>query len=54
MGMQVSCGVDTEVPEEDTVWGIADVSGKTFRDLAVQQECNIIEGNLLPYHVNTC
>jgi hypothetical protein len=30
MGMQVSCGVDTEVPEEDVVWGIAEVFGRNI------------------------
>ena len=52
MGMQVSCGVDTEVPEEDVVWGIAEVFWRTFCDLAVQKECNVIEGHLLPDHVH--
>jgi len=27
VGMQVSCGVDTEVSEEELVWGVAKVSG---------------------------
>ena len=26
--------------------------GETFRDLAVQKECNVIEGHLLPDHVH--
>jgi putative transposase len=26
--------------------------GETFRDLAVQKDCNVIEGHLLPDHVH--
>src|SRR5450759_4606402 len=43
MGMQVSCGVDREVRK---------YLGETFRDLAVQKDCNVIEGHLLPDHVH--
>jgi hypothetical protein len=30
MGMQVSCGVDTEVLEEEVIWGIAEVFGRNI------------------------
>lgn len=52
MGVQISCGVDTEVPEETLYGELRKYLGETFRDLAVQKECNVIEGHILPDHLH--
>jgi hypothetical protein len=35
VGMQVSCGVDTEMPEETAIWGSGEVLGE-YLDLTPQ------------------
>jgi len=41
MGMQISCGVHPEVPEEGVVCADAARSGSVFRGLANHKECRV-------------
>ena len=52
MGMQISCGVYTEVSEEGVVWAVKAGAGGMFRELAQQKESEIMEGHLMVDHVH--
>jgi putative transposase len=52
MGMQISCGVHTEVPAEDVVSANPGGIGGVFRSLAEQWESKVAEGHLMPDHVH--
>ena len=52
MGVQISCGVYPEVPEEDVVRQLRKHLGEVFRNLAEQKESRIEEGHLLADHVH--
>jgi putative transposase len=52
MGMQVSCGVDTEMSQETVVWGVAKYLGSIFHRLAKERESRIVKGHLCPDHVH--
>ena len=52
MGMQVSFGLDSKVPEKRALWGAAKYLGPWFKDLASQKESQILEGHLKPDHVH--
>jgi len=52
MGMQVSCGVDSEVSEEEFVWGVAKVSGINIPRARRAKRESGDEGHLLPDHVH--
>jgi REP element-mobilizing transposase RayT len=50
MGMQVPCGMDTEMPAEAALWGVAKYLGNLFHELARERESRILEGHLCPDH----
>jgi hypothetical protein len=52
MGVQISCGFHSEIPEEDDFWRDQEMVGDVFHDLARRRECKIEEGHLMPDHVH--
>ena len=52
MGLQVPCGVDTEVQEEDTIPKMKKELVPVIRELAQQKESSIVEGRLVGDHVH--
>ncbi len=52
MGMQIPCRLHSEISAEGVVWEIAAASGKVFRELARQKECEIAEGHLFVDHMH--
>jgi putative transposase len=52
MGVQIPCGVHSQVPQEDPLWGAEVASRGVFRKLAAQKESRIEEGHLMPDHVH--
>jgi putative transposase len=52
MGLQISRGVHSEIPQEGALRGAETVLGDVFRKLALQKESRIEEGHLMPDHVH--
>lgn len=52
VGLQVSRGVHTEMPEKVLYQQLRCYLGEVFRDLARQRESKIEEGHLMPDHVH--
>ena len=52
MGLQVPCGVDTEVQEEGTLRAAQETVSAVFKELANQKESEVLEGRLVEDHVH--
>ena len=52
MGLQISCGVHSEISAQALYAQLRRDLGPVFRDLAEQKECKVEEGHLLPDHVH--
>ena len=53
MGLQVSLGLDTQVPEKGYLWDdIRRYLGDALRELALQKESKILEGHLRGDHLH--
>ncbi len=52
MGLQVPCGVDTEMPEENALCQLRKNLGEVLHELARQKENRIVEGHLQLDHVH--
>jgi len=50
VGMQISSHMDTEIPQERTVWDLRKYLGDVLRELARRKECEILEGHLMADH----
>ena len=52
MGVQISCGVYSEMSATNAYKALRNHLGEVFQRLASQQESRIIEGHLMPDHVH--
>ncbi len=52
MGVQIPCGVHSEVPAQDVVLKAEDAPGEVFRQLAQPKESPILESHLMLVHVH--
>ena len=52
MGLQVSCGVDSEVPEKGTIRESQEGDRAHHQELARQKESEVLEGKLVVDHVH--
>ena len=52
LGVQVSCGVYTGVPEESALWAIEARAWGVISGTSWRRESEIIEGHLMPDHVH--
>src|SRR6185312_9308822 len=52
MGVQISCGLHSQVPQEDAVRRVEAASRGSVPQIAMQKECRVEEGHLMPDHVH--
>jgi len=45
MGLQVPLGVDSEISEESTLWAASEGIRPILRELALQKESEVVEGD---------
>jgi putative transposase len=52
MGMEISCGLDSQVRKKALHGQLQKYLGQVFKDLARNRECEVLEGHMMPDHVH--